>query len=153
LDKSALIKEIVELQRRINRNMRHNTLDAWMGLNLTVPQIKSLFFIANQGTTNFTKLAAALGVTPANVTGIIDRLVEQGLVSRQENPGDRRMLMLRVTEKGENTITNLRERRAGYTTKVLSHLTAEKLNTVLRGFSLFVEAAEAHEKQADTKAP
>jgi DNA-binding MarR family transcriptional regulator len=148
MDKASLIKEIVELQRRINRNMRANTLEAWMELNLTVPQIKSLFFIANQGTTNFTALAAALKVTPANITGIIERLMEQGLVSRQENPDDRRMLMLRVTEKGENTIAGLRDRRAGHITKILSGLTDKELNAVLRGFSLFVNAAEAMEKQA-----
>ena len=151
MDQSGLIKEIVELQRHINRDMRQHTLDAWMGLNLTVPQVKSLFFIANQGTTNFTRLAAALSVTPANMTGIIDRLVEHDLVSRQENPDNRRSLILRVTEKGENTIVNLRERRASHTTRILSHLTVEELNAILRGFSLFVEAARAQENKKDTK--
>jgi DNA-binding MarR family transcriptional regulator len=152
LDKAALIKEIVELQRHINRNMRTHTLEAWMGLNLTVPQIKSLFFITNQGTTNFTRLAAALGVTPANMTGIIDRLVEQGLVSRQENPDDRRMLMLKVTDKGETTIANLRERRVSHTSQILSHLTVEELESVSCGFSLFVQAAEARERKTAAKA-
>jgi DNA-binding MarR family transcriptional regulator len=144
MDKSALIKEIVELQRQINRDMRKHTLEAWMGLNLTVPQVKSLFFIANQGTTNFTKLATALGVTPANVTGIIDRLVEHDLVSRQENPDDRRSSILRVTEKGENTVANLRERRVSHTTKILSNLKVDELNDIKQGFSLFLEAAQAH---------
>jgi DNA-binding MarR family transcriptional regulator len=129
LDKTDLIKEIVELQRELNRDMREQTL-------------KSLFFIANQGTTNFTKLAAALGVTPANVTGIIDRLVEHDLVSRQENPEDRRSLTLRVTEKGENTIASLRERRASRTTKILSNLSVEELNAIFRGFNLYIEAAK-----------
>jgi DNA-binding MarR family transcriptional regulator len=153
MDREGLIKEIVELQRHINRDMRANTLEAWMDLNLTVPQVKSLFFIANQGTTNFTTLAAALKVTPANMTGIIDRLMEQGLVSRQENPQDRRMLMLRVTEKGENTIAGLRDRRAGYTTKILSRLSDAELNAVLHGFALFIKAAEALDKETFPKKP
>jgi DNA-binding MarR family transcriptional regulator len=148
LDKSELIKEIIELQRQINRDMREHTLEAWMGLNLTIPQVKSLFFIANEGTTNFTRLATALHVTPANVTGIIERLVEHELVSRQENPEDRRSLTLRVTEKGENTIANLRERRASYTTGILSNLNVEKLNTILEGFRLFVEAARAYKQES-----
>jgi MarR family transcriptional regulator, organic hydroperoxide resistance regulator len=126
--------------------MRQNTLDAWMGINLTVPQVKSLFFISNEGVTNFTKLAAALNVTPANVTGIIDRLVEHGLVSRQENPENRRSQILRVTVKGETTIANLRERRVSRTTEILSRLTVPELNAVLRGFSLFVGATRAEEK-------
>jgi len=146
MEKSEIIKQIVELQRQINRDMRQHTLDAWMKVNLTVPQVKSLFFIANEGVTNFTKLAAALGVTPANVTGIIERLVEHGLVTRQENPDDRRSLELRVSAKGETTIGSLRERRVSHTTQVLSHLTAEELQAVLKGFSLLVGATDAADK-------
>ena len=145
MDKAELTKEIIELQRRINRDMRQYTLDAWMELNLTIPQLKSLFFIANQGSTNFTKLASALGVTPSNVTGIIDRLVEQGLVSRQENPEDRRMLMLRVTDKGEAIIADLRERRASHISEILTHLSSEELNIVVKGFNLLAKAAELHQ--------
>jgi len=70
--------------------------DAWMELSLSVAQLKSLFFISKEGSTNFKKLAQALRVTPSNVTGIVDHLVEEGLVSRQENPEDRRMLMLQL---------------------------------------------------------
>lgn len=145
MDKAQLIKEIVEHQRRINRDMRQRTLDTWMELNLTVPQLRSLFFIANQRSTNFTKLASALGVTPSNVTGIIDRLVEQGLVSRQENPEDRRMLILRVTDKGESVTTSLRERRASHMSEILTHLSLEELNSVLNGLGLLLKAAEIHE--------
>ena len=144
MDRAELTKEIIELQRRLNRDMRRYTLDAWMELNLTIPQLKSLFFIANRGSTNFTKLASALGVTPSNVTGIVDRLVEQGLVSRQENPEDRRMLMLRVTDKGEAIIANLRERRASHISEILTHLSLEELNSVFKGLGLLVQAAEVH---------
>jgi len=52
-----------------------------MDLSLTIGQLKSLFFIDFEGSTNFKKLATALGVTPPNVTGIVDHLVEQGLVT------------------------------------------------------------------------
>ena len=148
MERAELIKEVVELQRQINRDMRRHTLDAWMELNITVPQLKSLFFIANEGSTNFTKLASALGVTPANVTGIVDRLVEQGLVSRKENPEDRRMLTLRVTEKGESILTDLRGRRVSHTTEIMSHLSLEQLDSVLKGLSLLVMAAEVHETQS-----
>jgi DNA-binding MarR family transcriptional regulator len=92
-------------------------------------------------------------VTPANVTGIIERLVEGGLVNRHENPEDRRMLMLRVTHKGETVIANLRERRAGHTSQILAHLTVEELEAVFRGLSLLVQAAQAHERKTEIKTP
>jgi len=145
MDRAGLTKETIELQRKVNRVLRQQTPDAWMELNLTISQLKSLFFIANQGSTNFTKLASALGVTPSNVTGIVDRMVEQGLVSRQENPEDRRMLMLRVTDKGEAIIAGLRERRARHISEILAQLSLEELNSVFKGLSLLVQAAEARE--------
>jgi DNA-binding MarR family transcriptional regulator len=147
MQKTELITGIIELQRRINRYMRRHTLGAWMELNITIPQLRSLFFIANHGTTNFTKLAAALGVTPSNVTGIVDRLLEQGLVSRQENQEDRRQLILRVTDKGENIVTGLRDRRARHISEILSHLTQEELNTIYKGLGILARAAETHEEK------
>jgi DNA-binding MarR family transcriptional regulator len=111
-----------------------------MELSLTIAQMKSLFFIANEGSVNFRKLATALKVTPSNVTGIIDRLAEQGLVTRTENPEDRRMQMLQLTGAGEKLISNLRERRASQMSSVLNQMTREELTTVAQGFALLDQA-------------
>ncbi len=148
MDKSELTKEIIELQRLVFRSSRQYKRDVWLELNLTISQLKSLFFIANQGTTNFSRLAAALGVTPPNVTGIVDRLVDQGLVSRRENPEDRRMLMLRVTGKGETLIAELRERTVSHMSEALAHLSLEELNTIAQGLRLLSKAVEAHEESS-----
>jgi DNA-binding MarR family transcriptional regulator len=153
MDRISLTKEIIELQRQLNRIQRHYEQDAWMDLNLSIGQVKSLFFIAAQGTTNFGKLAAALGVTPPNVTGIVDRLVEKGLISRQENPDNRRMLMLQVTEKGEALIATLRERAVSQISGILENLRVEELNTVAQGLSLLVRVSKAHEEKYLRKKP
>ena len=100
MGKCELINDIVELHRRVNRSLRQSNLDAWMQLTLTVPQVKSLFFITNHGSTNFKNLAVGLKVTQSNLTRVIDRLVEQDLISRTENPDDRRMMLLKATDKG-----------------------------------------------------
>ena len=86
MDKSQLISEIVELQRQAGRILGQYAASVWIDSGLTLAQLKSLFLITSKGSTNFRKLAEALGVTPSNVTGIVDRLVEQGLVSRTEDP-------------------------------------------------------------------
>ena len=71
------IEEMIELQRRVDRDRRQYELDAWMRLHLGIGQLKALFFISNHGTTTTGKLAAVLEVTPTNMTGIIDRLLEK----------------------------------------------------------------------------
>ena len=78
------------------------------------------------------------------MTGIIDRLVKQKLVSRRENPADRRMHELRITEKGENTLTGLREKSIKSLSDILDHMSEEDLATLARGLSLLMKAAEAN---------
>lgn len=148
MEKGEVIKEVFELYRRVNRTMRQHGPDAWMQLNLTILQVKSLFFITNHGFTNFKNLATALKVTPSNLTGVIDRLVEQGLVSRTENPEDRRMMVLKATEKGESLVGELRERRMSYLTKALTDLAPEELQAIKRGLALLARAAEVQDKES-----
>ncbi|HTY81312.1 MAG TPA: MarR family transcriptional regulator [Dehalococcoidales bacterium] len=142
MEKSENILEIFELFRRANRELRKQEPDAWMQLNLPTLQVKSLFFITNRGSTNFKNLAATLKVTPSNLTGVIDRLVEQGLVSRTENPEDRRMMVLKATEKGESLVSELRERRLSIMTKALNTLTPEELAEIKLGLTILAKAAE-----------
>jgi DNA-binding MarR family transcriptional regulator len=142
--KTRLVGEIIELQRQVRRALREYVPDAWMNLNLTIPQLKSLFLIAREGSMNTKSLAKELGVTPSNVTGIIDRLVRQGLVSRQENPEDRRMLELRVTDKGETILTSLREETISSMSEVLSRMNTEELSWLSRGLASLAKAAEGH---------
>jgi DNA-binding MarR family transcriptional regulator len=145
MEREALIKEIIELQRKIDRARRQYELDIWMDLPITMAQLKSLFFISNRGSTNLMNLAAALGVTSTNTTGIIDRLVKQGLVNRTDNPQDRRMLVLRVTEKGEELLARLRQKRRDYMKDVLAPMSIEELSVLAQGLTFLVKANEIHE--------
>jgi len=121
--------------------------DAWMELSLTLAQLKSLFFISSEGNTNVRKLAAALSVTSANVTGIVDRLVKQGLVTRRENPEDRRMLLLQVTDKGRALITDLRERQTSRLSKILDYMSPDEVSTLAQGLSSLLKACELCQKE------
>lgn len=55
------------------------------------------------------QLAAILHCDASNVTGIIERLVSQQLVSRQEDAHDRRVKTLRLTPKGTSIVTDIRQ--------------------------------------------
>ena len=83
-------------------------------------------------------------VSPSNITGIIDRLEEQGLVTRTENPEDRRILLLQTTSKGETNIAELREKRSIYLSQILSDLTVEELENITQGLTELALAAEKY---------
>jgi len=140
-----LIAQIIEAQRRLSRVIRERTLDSWVKLDLTIPQLKSLFYVSGHGKVNPSALASGIRVTPANVTGIVERLVEQGLLIRTADADDRRVSWLTVTDKGKTLINDLREGRAQEMRRVLDELTEAELAAVAHGFELVAEAAEASE--------
>ena len=142
MEKSALIKEVLELQQQVDMRIKHFAPEPWIDLALTIAQLKSLFFIAAKGKTNFKTLAEALGVTPPNITGIIDRLVEQGLVSRTENPEDRRIMLLQLTDKGQKLENKLREHKLHHLTQILDRLEMRDLGSLAQGLAALVKAAE-----------
>jgi DNA-binding MarR family transcriptional regulator len=69
-------------------------------MDLTAPQLKVVLLLYLYSSTRMSELAGSLGVTLATATGIVDRLVERGLVVRDSLPDDRRVVMCRLTEKG-----------------------------------------------------
>jgi len=119
-------------------------------LDLTISQLKCLFFIDAQGSTNFRNLAKALGVTPPDITRLVDRLVEQGLVSRREHPDDRRMQLLQVTDKGHSLLSKLREYRTTVLQRILTNLSDGDLLTVARGLRALLKAAGMESEQERT---
>jgi DNA-binding MarR family transcriptional regulator len=144
MDKSELVQEVVELERRVGRIIGQHAHIIWIDSGLTLTQLRSLFLIVDKGSTNFRKLAGALKVTPANVTGIVDRLVEQGLVSRTQNPEDRREMTLQATDKGQALVSNLKEVGIKHMTRILSVLSVEELSALAKGLAAFIRAAGSY---------
>lgn len=58
------------------------------------------------------KLAETLSCDASNVTGLVDRLEERGLVERRPSPEDRRVKELRLTSAGERLRASLLRRMA-----------------------------------------
>jgi len=142
-----LIEEMIELQRRVDRDRRQYELDAWMHLNLSIGQLKSLFFVSNRGATSLSKLAAALSVTPTNTTGIVDRLLKRGLITRTESPDDRRVLLLRTTPLGDELITELRQKRKERMAELFNRLSEEEAKYMAEALKIMVRVIEVQREE------
>lgn len=95
------VKNIVWALRRIVSLIYHDSRNMVKHYGITGPQslvIKSLCEASIP--LSPVKLSRQLNVTPANITGIIDRLEEKGLVKRTRQKDDRRTIMIELTPKG-----------------------------------------------------
>jgi MarR family transcriptional regulator, organic hydroperoxide resistance regulator len=140
MGKTEMIREILFLQSEVDHIVKRFTAEPWIELKMTIAQLKSLFFIAEKGKTNFKKLADALGVTPPNITGIVDRLVEQGLVSRTENIEDRRVMLLQMTDKGLTLVNNLHENRFNNLNNLMINMSEDDLYSLMKGMKGILKA-------------
>lgn len=74
---------------------------------LTIPQLEIIGCLVPSKGLSLNELAERLLVTGGNVTGLIDRLEREGLVVRERNEKDRRIIYAKLTPKGRelwNTI-------------------------------------------------
>ena len=70
-------------------------------LDLTSPQLYVMATIGYAGQLPFNEIGAKMIVTVSNLTGIVDRLEEKGLVARERDTGDRRIVHVKLTAKGQ----------------------------------------------------
>lgn len=103
-DKSVLVDRLVTAVERINRRMRTQNLDEWLGMRMTVPQTKTLIMLDEIGPSRMGAIAASLSTSLSATTSVVDRLVERGLVERAADPGDRRVVICRLTPEGRGVI-------------------------------------------------
>src|SRR5215468_910060 len=71
-------------------------------------------------------------LTPGSISVAVDRLVKRGLVSRQDEAGDRRVRRVELTAKGRALITATFRKHAAAMEKVISVLSKKERITLLR---------------------
>jgi DNA-binding MarR family transcriptional regulator len=65
---------------------------AWAELGLTTAQLRVMFLMRENPGVTAGELASRLSVTPPTISGIVDRLVKLGLVRREDDESDRRLV-------------------------------------------------------------
>ena len=93
------------------------------GLSLTAAA--TLATLERSGPRRLTALAVQEGVTQPAMTQLIGRLQEAGLVRREADPGDGRVVQVRLTDQGRDTLARRRAVRAERLAVILDRISAE----------------------------
>lgn len=99
-ERDRLLDEIGALEIRLLALGLPEQTSSLLDYDLTLQQLRVFAFILGRGETPINKVAEALGIRPNVATGIIQRLVDRGLIERTEDPDDRRVRLLTVTDRG-----------------------------------------------------
>ena len=123
--------------RRSGRDFRQ-----FMGANsLSLSHVTVLMRLYHGGKRGVSELGEEMGVTNAAASQAIDRLVGFGLVTRSEDPEDRRAKQLVLTEKGCDLVTSAIEARSRWVEGLTTALSPEQQEMIIESLTLLTDAA------------
>ncbi len=107
--------------------MQPKLLESMNALGVTPTQLFVLCFLKKQGSCKVSQIAEMMGVKPSAVTLLVDRLEQNGIVLREHDKKDRRVVNIILTEQGDEKLKKVMEERKAFAERYLSHLTEEEL--------------------------
>lgn len=128
-------RELMEIPPQIVQSIRVEMRQG-RGSDLSIPQFRTLRFIQIHADSSLSNLADHLGLTLPSVSKLVDGLVKQELVLRQEAASDRRCLALLLTPAGEAIVNLAREAAQAKLAETLGSLSETELETIGRAMDL-----------------
>jgi DNA-binding MarR family transcriptional regulator len=133
---------LLDLHEAYFKRLRAASLPAWLRLNLSVPQLRVLHLLVYDGPQLPGALAQSLGVAPSTVTGLCDKLLERGLVRREDDPRDRRCTRVMASEKGQELVAEHVTSTREHLLRLLEGLSTEERQLVGDALSTLARAAQ-----------
>jgi len=108
---------------------------------LSMSMIGTLFHLSKKGCAGVTDLGDHLGVTSAASSQMLERLVQQELILRTEDPTDRRVKQIVLTEKGHNVLDEGVRARQGWLDDLVEILSREEKELIKGALDLMINKA------------
>ena len=121
-------------------------------LGLSIPQFDLLSTLTEQEGLSQQELAERLYVTKGNVSGLLDRMVDAGLVERRSTPDDRRSNALYLTSKGRDLAEKGMAAQKDYVNRTLGTLDPRDLADLERVVLAWRERAREAEGRRPAEA-
>jgi DNA-binding MarR family transcriptional regulator len=114
------------------------------GIGLTLSRTHLLWELGERGPVPQRVLAEALRVTPRAVTGLVDALVADGLVTRDPHPTDRRATLVTLTSQGEALVAQLRRDHKALARALFAPMSRREFDGFEHGLAGVIERLRTH---------
>lgn len=134
-----LIDRFGQLTERLYFQIRSHPMEAWSEIELTVPQLRALFFLS-AGPKRMGEIATYLGVALSSATTVVEAVVIKGLAERFQNLNDRRVVLCRLTPLGQQEVERLWHIRRSRVEAIANLLTPQELESVVAALEILATA-------------
>lgn len=108
---------------------------------VTLTQFRTLVVLHSRPTMNLNSLADELGVNASTAMRMIDKLLAAGLVTRRENPANRREVQLEPTASGRRLVGKVTARRRARIAQIVAAMPASDRSGLVDALAAFGRAA------------
>jgi DNA-binding MarR family transcriptional regulator len=142
----ALVQSLVSLiEEFMRRSMRDFILYSKQnGLSMT--QIATLLLIHRKGAISVSDIGNELQITSPAASQLLDRLVQQGLVDRSEDPDDRRLKQITLSNQGEAVLKAGFQARRNWLEDLVELMSQEEQKQVFAALDLMLAKADPTSK-------
>jgi DNA-binding MarR family transcriptional regulator len=148
-ERAALVQELFDLNSQVH--------DRAVGLvgpmpvppDLTMQQVRVLGHVVKEPGIAGHELGERLGVSAPTASGLVERLVEKGLIVRSDDPDDRRVRRLHPTDAGRDVIRQMDSMFGRALGVVIKLLSLDDLELLRRGSQAMLDALERAGQLAD----
>jgi DNA-binding MarR family transcriptional regulator len=133
-ERERIVNEIETLNGSMEEAVLAALLQHLLSMDLTLPQLRVLMILVTteEGATG-RSLSASFGVSMASMSGLLDRLVSQGVATRSTDPHDHRVRRVHATPLGAEVVRRLVVARP-FRSDILMSLRMEDLRALEQGF-------------------
>jgi MarR family 2-MHQ and catechol resistance regulon transcriptional repressor len=129
----------------------HRSMRGWgqfaKSTGLGMPQFSILMQLHHKGSCGVSDISERFDITNAAASQLVDKLVQNGLIKRDEDPTDRRAKLLNLSEKGKKLIQQGMEQRYRWVDELAGRLTAEERAQVSEALNIMTQAAKELESE------
>ena len=134
-ESADLVEKILAQLGPLIARQRKALVQAGCFRQISSTHLHVLYMLVSRGAMPMSRLADQLDVSLPNVTGIVERMVERGLVERLRPADDRRVVEVRITAAGREILDEIDTIKRQEMANVIGRLTPEQQERALRAFT------------------
>jgi DNA-binding MarR family transcriptional regulator len=143
-ERQIIIKRILKLAEVIFQEVKTIIPSEWLTSDITVAQLRVLLVLYAKGSSRMSSIASYIGIAISTATSIVDNLVKKGLVTRSDDPEDRRLVICKLSIEGQQLISRLWMLGRDQIEKLLQGLTLEQLKKAAKVTGFILTSAKSH---------
>ncbi len=136
-----LVEQIIDEAQPLLNAQRHVIAKVWQDRSISKLNLHLLMLLEVHGPQPMSQLAALGDVALPNLTGIIDRMEERGLVRRVRDEDDRRVIVVHATTSGHDCLAELETVRREELRRILRKLGPDEQGLCLQAMQAIARAA------------